>query len=60
MDFDEKVLLNDCILIGMITKGIFNYKDIKELKFNEYDFLVSSCLEISKSMNKSLGDDNNG
>ena len=50
MDFDNKILLTECILIGAVTKGMFNYNDIHNLEFKDYDLLFSQCEEIFKKI----------
>ena len=52
IDFDERTLLSECIVIGQATHGILKYEDIRSLQFSEYSFLVNECKTFLEEMYK--------
>lgn len=54
IDFTEYQLIDDSVVIGQITKGLFTYGNLRRMEFDKYNYLVNICREQIRKMNEGI------
>jgi hypothetical protein len=46
IDFNREVLIEESISISRVLGPVFSYSDLKEMEFDEYEFVIANAKEL--------------
>lgn len=56
LDFNTEVFLDEIYVIMQITNGGFHYTELREMDFNEYEYLIKITKPIAEKMSERNSD----
>jgi len=56
LDFSSEIFLEEAYVVMQISNGGFNYDNLREMDFNDYEYVIKVTKPIAEKMSKGQSD----